>query len=189
MTKSVYSRLSVMMFLQFFVWGAWFVTLGTYLNARGFPASNIGLAYLTNNIGAIIAPFFVGMIADRFFASQRVAGVMHLLGAAVLFYVSRLSGVHEVLVWLLVYNACYMSTLGLVNSISFAQMSDPDSQFPKVRVWGTMGWIRPHHFTGSRTARHERRSDQRPHDPGRGLFGIAGPLLLHPPRHAAGGQR
>lgn len=141
MTKSVYSRLSVMMFLQFFVWGAWFVTLGTYLNARGFPASDIGLAYLTNNIGAIIAPFFVGMIADRFFASQRVAGVMHLLGAAVLFYVSRLSGVHEVLVWLLVYNACYMSTLGLVNSISFAQMSDPDSQFPKVRVWGTMGWI------------------------------------------------
>ncbi len=141
MNKGIYSRLSIMMFLQFFVWGAWFVTLGTYLNASGFAGSDIGLAYLTNNIGAIIAPFFVGMIADRFFASEKVAGVMHLTGAVVLYYVSGLTGVWPILLGLLVYNACYMSTLGLVNSISFAQMEHPDSQFPGVRVWGTIGWI------------------------------------------------
>lgn len=141
MNKAIYGRLSVMMFLQFFVWGAWFVTLGTYLNAAGFSGSDIGLAYLTNNIGAIVSPFFVGMVADRFFASEKVAGVMHLLGAVVLYYVSGLAEVNSVLLGLLVYNACYMSTLGLVNSISFAQMSHPDSQFPKVRVWGTIGWI------------------------------------------------
>jgi nucleoside transporter len=141
MNKAIYGRLSAMMFLQFFVWGAWFVTLGTYLNAAGFSGSDIGLAYLTNNIGAIVSPFFVGMVADRFFASEKVAGVMHLLGAAVLYYVSGLADVNSVLLGLLVYNACYMSTLGLVNSISFAQMSHPDSQFPKVRVWGTIGWI------------------------------------------------
>jgi nucleoside transporter len=141
MNNAIYGRLSVMMFLQFFVWGAWFVTLGTYLNAAGFSGSDIGLAYLTNNIGAIVSPFFVGMVADRFFASEKVAGVMHLLGAVVLYYVSGLADVNSVLLGLLVYNACYMSTLGLVNSISFAQMSHPDSQFPKVRVWGTIGWI------------------------------------------------
>jgi len=141
MNKAIYGRLSVMMFLQFFVWGAWFVTLGTYLNASGFAGSDIGLAYLTNNIGAIVSPFFVGMVADRFFASEKVAGVMHLLGAGVLWYVAGLSDVNTVLLGLLVYNACYMSTLGLVNSISFAQMSHPDSQFPGVRVWGTIGWI------------------------------------------------
>jgi nucleoside transporter len=141
MNKAIYGRLSIMMFLQFFVWGAWFVTLGTYLNASGFSGSDIGLAYLTNNIGAIVSPFFVGMVADRFFASERVAGVMHLLGAGVLYHVAGLADVNAVLLGLLVYNACYMSTLGLVNSISFAQMSDPDSQFPGVRVWGTIGWI------------------------------------------------
>ena len=129
------------MFLQFFVWGAWFVTLGTYLNSLGFTATDIGSAYLTNNIGAIIAPFFVGMIADRFFASEKVIAVMHLFGAVVLYYVSTLSQANEVILWLLVYNACYMSTLALANSIGFAQMEKPEAQFPRVRVWGTIGWI------------------------------------------------
>jgi nucleoside transporter len=141
MTPSIYSRLSLLMFLQFFVWGAWFVTLGTYLNALGFSGSEIGTAYLTNNLGAIIAPIFVGMIADRFFASQKVIAALHLVGAAVLYYVTTLSQTMEIILWLLVYNACYMSTLALANSISFAQMQAPDSQFPKVRVWGTIGWI------------------------------------------------
>ena len=141
MQASIYSRLSAMMFLQFFVWGAWFVTLGTYLSSLGFSGTDIGSAYLTNNIGAIIAPFFAGMIADRFFASQKVSGLMHLFGAGVLYYVTTLSGPGEIIFWLLVYNAAYMSTLALANSISFAQMSDPDLQFPKVRVWGTVGWI------------------------------------------------
>jgi len=141
MNQMMYTRLSTMMFLQFFVWGAWFVTLGTYLNELGFSGADIGFAYLTNNLGAIIAPFFVGMVADRFFASEKVAAVMHLAGAAVLFHVSGLNDTNEILLGLFVYNACYMSTLGLVNSISFNQMTDADTQFPRVRVWGTIGWI------------------------------------------------
>ncbi len=141
MNTQIYSRLSAMMFLQFFVWGAWFVTLGNYLYAIGFQAVDIGAAYLMNNLGAIIAPFFVGMIADRFFASEKVAGVMHLIGAVVLYYVAGLTDVGPVLVGLFLYNACYMSTLGLANSISFNQMETPDTQFPPVRVWGTLGWI------------------------------------------------
>ena len=129
------------MFLQFFVWGGWFVTLGTYLNELGFSGGDIGLAYLTNNLGAIIAPLFVGMVADRFFASEKVTGVMHLFGAGVLYYVTTLNNPGEIILWLLVYNSAYMSTLALANSISFTQMTEPDVQFPKVRVWGTVGWI------------------------------------------------
>ncbi len=129
------------MFLQFFVWGAWFVTLGTYLNGLGFSGTDIGSAYLTNNIGAIVAPFFVGMIADRFFASERICGVLHLAGGMILYYVSTLERVDEIIVSLLVYNACYMSSLALANSIGFAHLNDPDTQFPRVRVWGTIGWI------------------------------------------------
>lgn len=136
-----YTQLSVMMFLQFFVWGAWFVTLASYLFELGWQGGAVGTAYLTNNIGAIIAPFFAGMIADRFFASQKVAGVLHLIGAAVLWYGASVTDQNQLLLLLLVYNACYMSTLGLVNAISFNQMENPDQQFPWVRVWGTIGWI------------------------------------------------
>ena len=101
MTPPVYARLSVLMFLQFFVWGAWFVTLGTYLNALGFSGSDIGTAYLTNNIGAMIAPIFVGMIADRYFDSEKVIGVLHLVGAGVLFHVTTLSQPGDIILWLL----------------------------------------------------------------------------------------
>jgi len=141
MSAALYSRLSVLMFLQFFVWGAWFVTLGTYLSSLGFSGTDIGTAYLTNNLGAIIAPFFVGMIADRFFASQHVIGVLHLAGAAILWHVTSLVDADAILLWLLVYNSCYMSSLALANSIGFAHMHDPDTQFPRARVWGTVGWI------------------------------------------------
>lgn len=141
MAAGLYARLSVLMFLQFFVWGAWFVTLGTYLSGLGFSGTDIGTAYLTNNIGAIIAPFFVGMIADRFFASQKVSAVLHLVGAGILYYVTTLTRSDEIILWLLVYNACYMSSLALANSIGFAHMENADQTFPRVRVWGTVGWI------------------------------------------------
>lgn len=141
MPSNLYPRLSLMMFLQFFVWGAWFVTLGTWLNGLGFSGTDIGTAYLTNNIGAIIAPFFVGMIADRFFASERLSGVLHLVGGLILWHVTTLTDPGEIIFWLLVYNACYMSSMALANSIGFAHLPDPDAQFPKVRVWGTIGWI------------------------------------------------
>lgn len=141
MSTAIYTRLSAMMFLQFFIWGAWFVTLGTYLAGIGFSGADIGFAYLTNNIGAMVAPFLVGMVADRFFASQKIMGVLHILGGAVLYLVSDLATQSAIIAGLVLYNICYMPTLALVNAVSFNAMETPDTQFPKVRVWGTLGWI------------------------------------------------
>ncbi|MEW6207502.1 MAG: nucleoside permease [Acidobacteriota bacterium] len=141
MDGKIYLRLSVMMFLQFFVWGAWFVTLGTHLGEIKFSGSQIGYAYLMNNIAAIISPFFVGMIADRFFASQKVMGVLHLAGAVIMYFSSDITSVGALIGGLFLYNLAYMPTLALVNAVSFRQMENPDAQFPKVRVWGTIGWI------------------------------------------------
>lgn len=129
------------MFIQFFIWGAWFVTLGTYLARIGFSGADIGFAYLTNNIGAMVAPFLVGMIADRFFPSQKILGVLHIMGAVLLFLVSDMAAQGAIIIGLIFYNICYMPTLALVNAVSFGAMNTPDEQFPKVRVWGTLGWI------------------------------------------------
>jgi len=134
-------QLSTMMFLQFFVWGAWFVTLSNYLSNIGFEGIHIGRAYLMNNIAAIISPFFVGMIADRFFNSEKLMGVLHLLGAVVMYWASGITEVGPLIGALLIYNVCYMPTLALVNAISFHQMDNPDKEFPGIRVWGTLGWI------------------------------------------------
>jgi nucleoside transporter len=141
MDSKTYSRLSLMMFLQFFVWGAWFVTLGTHLGSIGFTGSQIGYTYLMNNIAAIISPFFVGMVADRYFASQKVMGVLHLLGGVILYLSADVTAVAWLVFGLLLYNLTYMPTLALVNAVSFHQMESPDKQFPRVRVWGTIGWI------------------------------------------------
>lgn len=141
MSSKNYIQLSIMMFLQFFIWGAWFVTLGTYLGASGFSGSEIGSAYLMNNIGAIISPFFIGLIADRFFAAEKVMALLHLVGGVVLYTVSDMTTASSIILGLLIYNACYMPTLALVNTVSFNLMETPDTQFPKVRVWGTIGWI------------------------------------------------
>ncbi len=141
MSGSIYARLSAMMFLQFFVWGAWFVTLGTYLATIGFSGADIGFAYLTNNIGAIVAPLFVGIVADRFFSSEKIMGVMHILGAFILYGVSDLGVQSAIILGLILYNVTYMPTLALVNAIAFNAMESADRQFPKVRVWGTLGWI------------------------------------------------
>jgi len=141
MNSKTYAQLSVMMFLQFFIWGAWFVTLGTHLGSIGFSGSQIGDTYLMNNIAAIVSPFFIGMIADRFFASQKVMGILHLLGGAVMYFASGITAVGSLIGGLLFYNLTYMPTLALVNAVSFNQMDSPEKQFPKVRVWGTIGWI------------------------------------------------
>lgn len=141
MDSRIYLRLSLMMFLQFFVWGAWFVTLGTHLGNIGFTGSQIGYTYLMNNIAAIISPFFVGMVADRYFASQKVMGVLHLLGAVILYASADVTTVGWLVFGLLLYNLAYMPTLALVNAVSFHQMKSPDAEFPRVRVWGTIGWI------------------------------------------------
>jgi len=136
-----YTQLSIMMFLEFFVWGAWFVTLGTYLNSLSFTGSMVGYTYLMNNIAAIISPFFVGMIADRYFASQKVMAILHLLGGIVLYFVADLTSATPLILGLLLYNMLYMPTIALANAVSFHQMENPDAQFPRVRVWGTIGWI------------------------------------------------
>ncbi|HXG92317.1 MAG TPA: nucleoside permease [Blastocatellia bacterium] len=141
MNAKTYWRLSLMMFLEFFVWGAWFVTLGTYLGQIGFTGSQVGYAYLMNNIAAIISPFFVGMIADRYFASQKVMALLHLIGGVILYYSASVTAVGPLIFGLLLYNLTYMPTIALVNAISFRQMKSPDAEFPKVRVWGTIGWI------------------------------------------------
>ena len=94
-----------------------------------------------NNIGAIIAPFFIGMVADRFFASQKVMAVLHLVGGVVMYYAAGVTDVGMLIFLLLLYNSCYMPTLALVNAISFNQLKNPEKQFPAIRVWGTIGWI------------------------------------------------
>ena len=135
-------KLSVMMFLEFFVWGAWFVTMGTFLAANlSASGSQISLAYLTQSLGAIAAPFIIGLIADQFFSAQKVLGILHLAGAALLFWASTLSTFGAFFPVILAYMILYMPTLALVNSVSFRQMTNPEKQFPAVRVLGTIGWI------------------------------------------------
>jgi nucleoside transporter len=142
LSPSVRGRLSTMMFLQFFVWGAWYVTMGTYLlQGLRFTGTQTAQAYSTMPWGAIVAPFLVGMVADRFFAAEKVLAVMHLAGAALLYYVSTITSPGAFFWVLLLYALCYNPTLALVNAISFNQMTSPERQFPGIRVWGTIGWI------------------------------------------------
>lgn len=148
--NSIQIRLSVMMFLQFFTWGAWFVTLGQCLGENGL-ADSIGPAYGKAPIAAIVAPLFLGLIADRLFASQIVMGVLMLIGGALLWLAPGFaqSGDAFQLVWVSFFGhlLCFMPTLGLSNSITFANVSDPN-QFPRIRVWGTIGWIAAGLFVG-----------------------------------------
>jgi nucleoside transporter len=144
----VRTRLSIMMFLQYFVWGAWFVTLGTYLSTakaadgtRLFSDSFVGDAYGTSAIAAMIAPFFVGMIADRFFSTERLLFVLHCVGGVVLYWLSSVTNPQVLYTGLIVYFLTYMPTLSLTNSLSFHHLDDPARQFPGVRVAGTIGWI------------------------------------------------
>jgi nucleoside transporter len=142
MKTTTYLQLALMMFLNFFVWGIWFVTMGTYLSTRlGASGIEIGVAYGTQSLGAIIAPFVIGLIADKYFAAQRILGILHLTGAALLFYISQEENFSGFYPYLLVYMIIYMPTLALVNAISFKQLNNPEKEFSFIRVWGTIGWI------------------------------------------------
>jgi nucleoside transporter len=134
--------LSTMMFLQFFIWGAWYVTMGTYLD-KVLHASGvqIGAAYSAMAIATIISPFFVGMIADKFFAAQKLLGVLHLAGAALLYYVTKVDNPNMFYWIVLLYSLLYAPTLALANSVAFRQMKDPGKEFPSIRFLGTIGWI------------------------------------------------
>jgi nucleoside transporter len=142
MSAAIRIKLSIMMFLEFFIWGAWFVTLGTYLlhnlHATG---TQVGVAFLTQSIGAIVAPFIIGLIADRFFSAQKILGVLHLAGAVLLWRASSAPDFNSFYPNVLTYMVLYMPTLALVNSIAFRQMKDPQKEFGPIRVLGTLGWI------------------------------------------------
>ena len=136
-------RLSLMMFLQFFIWGSWSVTLGLVMSQHNMSLL-IGDAFSAGPIASILSPFVLGMLVDRFFASQKVMAVMHLAGAAILWFVPQALVAQNgaLLIGLLFgYTLCYMPTLALTNNIAFHSLSDKDKTFPVVRVFGTIGWI------------------------------------------------
>ena len=135
-------QLSLMMFLQFFIWGGWFVTLGTFLgNNLNATGGQIAMAFSTQSWGAIIAPVFIGLIADRYFNAEKILGVLHLLGGGLLFLMSQTNDFTVFYIYVFSYMVLYMPTLALVNSVSFNQMKDTAVEFPLIRTFGTIGWI------------------------------------------------
>lgn len=142
MTNSTRFQLSFMMFLEFFIWGGWFVTMGTFLgNNLGATGAETAMAYSTQSWGAIIAPFIIGLIADRFFNAEHILGVLHLIGAFLMYQMYQSADFGSFYPYVLGYMIGYMPTLALVNSVSFNQMKDPAKDFSLIRVWGTIGWI------------------------------------------------
>lgn len=134
-------RLSIMMFLQFFIWGAWYTSVAVYMTELGMKDLT-HWPYTVNPVAAIVAPFFLGLVADRYFATERVLGVLHVLGGLILFITPQASASPVLFITLLLaYNLCYMPTLGLANSLAFHHIENQEKQFPVIRVFGTIGWI------------------------------------------------
>lgn len=136
------AQLSLMMFLEFFIWGGWFVTLGSFLSKNlGASGTESAMAYSTQSWGAIIAPFIVGLIADRYFNAEKILGVLHLTGAVLMYLMSNTTEFSAFYPYVFGYMITYMPTLALVNSVAFGQMDNPSKEFPFIRVFGTLGWI------------------------------------------------
>ncbi|MRG48681.1 MFS transporter [Chitinophaga sp. SYP-B3965] len=142
MNNNTRLQLSFMMFLQYFIWGAWYVTVGTYmvenLKSSGSEAS---YAYTALAIATMISPFLVGMVADRYFSAQKIMGVLHIVGAIALYAMTLTTNIYLFIGVVLFYSLLYMPTIALSNSVAFHQMSDPGKEFPLVRMFGTVGWI------------------------------------------------
>jgi nucleoside transporter len=135
-------QLSLMMFLEFFIWGGWFVTLSDYLAKHlSFEGGEIGTVFSSQSWGAIIAPFIIGLIADRFFNAERILGILHLIGAFLMYQLSMAESFEVFTPYVYGYMIVYMPTLALVNSVAFNQMKDPAKEFSFIRVLGTIGWI------------------------------------------------
>lgn len=142
MTAAIRTKLSAMMFLEFFIWGSWFVTLGTFLgsNLKATGAES-GAVFSTQSWGAIVAPFIVGLIADRYFNAEKILGILHLIGALLMYQMFNATNVGVFYPYVLGYMILFMPTLALVNSVSFNQIGDPEKEFSSIRIWGTLGWI------------------------------------------------
>src|SRR6187402_673255 len=142
MNQTVFAKLSLMMLLEYFIWGAWYVTMATYMTEFLHSSGvQIGAAYGALAIATMISPFFVGLIADRFFAAQKIMGLLHIIGGVLLYFATQISD-NTAFYWVIVfYSLLYMPTIALSNSIAFQQMTDPGKQFPWIRVFGTLGWI------------------------------------------------
>ena len=138
-------RLSIMMFLQFFIWGGFFVTMGSYLlqifQQEESINSIIGSAYATHNWAALLAPLFVGLLADRYLNAERLNAICHLLGGVLLYFAASASTSGSFIFLMFAYFMVYMPTLALVNTIAFANIKDAYKEFPAIRVWGTVGWV------------------------------------------------
>ena len=139
-------RLSIMMFVQFFVWGSWYVTAPNYLGTIGFDAGDFSWTYSIGPIASMISPFFVGMIADRFFPAQRVLAALHIIGGLIVLYATTLMRGESpspdlINIVLFGHTLAYFPTLALTNTLAMKNISDSEKEFPAIRVWGTIGWI------------------------------------------------
>ncbi|WP_462250474.1 nucleoside permease [Ferruginibacter sp.] len=142
MKSTIRIQLSAMMFLEFFIWGSWFVTLGTFLSTNlNASGGKIGEVFSTQSWGAIIAPFIIGLIADRYINAEKILGFLHIAGAVLMYQMYNAADISVFYPYVLIYMILYMPTLALVNSVSFNQMKDPEKDFSSIRVWGTLGWI------------------------------------------------
>ena len=142
MTLQIKVRLGIMMFLEYFIWGAWYVTLGTWLSTTlHFSGQQVGIVAGATAVGAMIAPFFVGVVADKLFATEKVLAVLHLAGGVLLLEASQMTAFGALYSVVLLYCLCYMPTMALTNSLSFRQMTDPKLEFGAIRMLGTSGWI------------------------------------------------
>jgi MFS family permease len=185
MNLSLRIRLSFMMLIEYFIWGAWYVTLGTWLaTSLHFSGQQIGLAAGTTAVGAIIAPFFVGLIADRLFNTQRVLALLHIAGAILLYIASLQTSFLPFYGIVLAYCLCFMPTLALTNSLAFRQMKDPREQFGSIRVLGSGGWI----LAGPPDWHPAVGGDRNPDAPCRRRLATDGSLLLYSARYTALGK-
>jgi len=142
MRASVAARLSAMMFLNYFVWGAWYTTIGTWMTATlKFSGTQTGAVFGTTALASMISPFFIGLFADRFFATERLLAALHLVGAVILYFIAQSTTFTTVYPLMLLYCICFFPTIPLTNSLTLRHITNAGNQFPLIRVFATLGWI------------------------------------------------